>query len=168
MNKGRAIRIGIAAVLLVPGILDGIRYLKPDTEEKQAILPAGSFPVSAATELILVYNAYGGYYPGLVDIVHKEFFPNSYPCNLCYQAFGTFGMRDEWKTYLDSLPLKVTKLYKDEFRRRYMAETMPLPLILTASENQTQVLLSAEKLNQLRSPESMLRALQTALTPANQ
>lgn len=163
MNKGSVIRISAAVLLIVPAVLDAIRFLKPDTEAKQAVLPPDSFAVSSATEVILVYNAYGGYYPGVVDIIRKEFFPESYPCNLCYQAFGTFGMKDEWKNFLDSLPLKVTKLHTEEFKRRYRPETMKLPLLMVADSNKTEVLLSAPEINQYHSSWSLLNALKKAL-----
>ncbi len=88
MSKKKIIVSALAVLILVPAVLDAIRYLKPDTARKNQIQLQNTFPVSAATEIIFVYNACGGVYPGLIDFVHKEFFPETYSCNLCYQTFA--------------------------------------------------------------------------------
>ncbi len=98
MSTKKIVWISVAAILIIAAIIDGIRYLKPDVENKQKVQQQSSFPVSSAKEIILVYNAWGGIYPGVVDFVNKEFFPSSYPCNLCYQTFGTFGMKRRMET----------------------------------------------------------------------
>ncbi len=149
----------VAALLLVPALFDAIRYLKSDADRKQNVQAQNSFPVSSATEIILVYNAWGGIYPGLVDFVHKELFPKSYPCNLCYQTFGTFSMKEEWKQFLDSLPFKKTELHKDNFQRRFEPENLQLPVVLLSDGKQVQILLSAAELNQHKSLEELVAAI---------
>lgn len=167
MNKKKIIWLGVAGVLLVPAVLDVIRYLKPDAEKKWVIQPYGSFPVSAAEEVILVYNAWGGLYPGLVDLVHKEVFPKSYPCNLCYQTFGTFSMKEEWKQFLENLPYQVTELHKDQFNRQYKPDDTKLPIILLRHGNEVQVLLSAEELNQFHSLDALMQGVAEKLNRSN-
>ncbi len=149
----------VAALLLLPALFDAIRYLKSDADRKQNVQAQNSFPVSSATEIILVYNAWGGIYPGLVDFVHKELFPKSYPCNLCYQTFGTFSMKEEWKQFLDSLPFKKTELHKDNFQRRFEPENLQLPVVLLSDGKQVQILLSAAELNQYKSLEELVAAI---------
>ncbi len=149
----------VAALLLLPALFDAIRYLKSDADRKQNVQAQNSFPVSSATEIILVYNAWGGIYPGLVDFVHKELFPKSYPCNLCYQTFGTFSMKEEWKQFLDSLPFKKTELHKDNFQRRFEPENLQLPVVLLSDGKQVQILLSAAELNQHKSLEELVAAI---------
>lgn len=89
----KIIWLSVATIVLLLALADAVRYLKPDAEKKEIVQSAHTFPVSSANEIILVYNAWGGIYPGVVDFVHKEFFPKSYPCNLCYQTFGTLSMK---------------------------------------------------------------------------
>ncbi len=149
----------VAALLLVPALFDAIRYLKSDADRKQNVQAQNSFPVSSAIEIILVYNAWGGIYPGLVDFINKEFFPASYPCNLCYQTFGTFGMKKEWKHYLEGLPYKMRELHKDNFQRLYKPENLALPVILVSNGSNVQVLASAEELNQQRSLEALIEVV---------
>jgi hypothetical protein len=159
MNKKKIIWLSVAALLLVPALFDAIRYLKSDADRKQLVQAQNSFTVSSATEIILVYNAWGGIYPGLVDFVHKEFFPKSYPCNLCYQTFGTFGMKKEWKHYLEGLPHKKRELHKDNFQRLYKPENLALPVILVTDGLNVQVLASAEELNKQRSLEALIEVV---------
>ncbi len=159
MRKKKIIWLSVAAIVLLLALVDAVRYLKPDVEKKEIVQPANKFPVSSANEIILVYNAWGGIYPGLVDFVHKEFFPKSYPCNLCYQTFGTFSMKKEWKHYLEGLPYKKRELHKDNFQRLYKPENLALPVILVTDGSNVQVLASAEELNQQRSLEALIEVV---------
>lgn len=97
---------GLGIIVLVAVVADVIRYTKSDAETKVSIAKEIPANVASYDTLVMVYNAYGGIYPGLADVIHKEFFPKSYLCNLCYLAFGTFGMKQEWKHMLDSLPFE--------------------------------------------------------------
>ncbi len=165
MSTKKLIGLVVATILLVGGILDGIRYLQPNAENKPYVQPQISFPVSSAKEIILVYNAWGGIYPGVVDFVHKEVFPKTYPCNLCYQTFGTFSMKKEWLQYLNRLPFKTTELHKDDFQRRYLPVDLELPVILLANEKGVQVLLSANELNTYKSLDALQVAVSKKLKP---
>jgi len=151
MSTKRIIGLTVAIILLIAAILDAIRYLKPDAENKQKVQSQNTFPVSSANEIILVYNAYGGIYPGIEDVIHKEFFPATYPCNLCYQTFGTFGMKEEWKHFLDSLPYKRKELHKDEFKRNYQPRDLPLPAILLSDGKRVELLISAQQISKQKS-----------------
>ena len=159
MRKKKIIWLSVAAIVLLLALVDAVRYLKPDVEKKEIVQPANTFPVSSANEIILVYNAWGGIYPGLVDFVHKEFFPKSYPCNLCYQTFGTFSMKKEWRLFIDSLPYKKTELHKANFQRRFEPENLQLPVVLLSDGKQVQILLSAAELNQYKSLEELVAAI---------
>lgn len=154
---------GVVGLFFMAAIIDAVRYLKPDVEYKMQVLPQNTFPVSSANEIILVYNAWGGIYPGIVDFVHKEFFPKSYPCNLCYQTFGTFGMKEEWKQFLDSLPLKTTELHKDNFQRKYKPENLQLPVIMISNGRNVQILTSAEEINQCTSLQQIKELVKSKL-----
>ncbi len=159
MRKKKIIWLSVAAIVLLLALVDAVRYLKPDVEKKEIVQPANTFPVSSANEIILGYNAWGGIYPGLVDFINKEFFPASYPCNLCYQTFGTFSMKKEWKHYLEGLPYKKRELHKDNFQRLYKPENLALPVILVTDGSNVQVLASAEELNQQRSLEALIEVV---------
>ncbi len=163
MNKKKIIWLFVALLLTIAAIFDAMRYLKPDAEAKMVIQPANHFPISNANEMVLVYNAWGGIYPGLVDFVHKEFFSKTYPCNLCQQTFGTFQMKDEWRRFIDSLPLKKSELHKENFQRMYQPEDLQLPVILISNGKEVQLLLSASELNQYKSLKELISSARTKL-----
>lgn len=163
MQTKKKVWLGVVTLLAIPAILDAVRYLKPAQSPKQLIYTNQPFEAKDATELVLVYNAWGGIYPGLADIIHKEFFTKTYPCNLCYQTFGTFGMKDEWRNYIDSLPLKIVELHKDNFKNKYTPKDLPLPAILLSNGSKTTVLLSASEINTLHSLEAFKQAVSQKL-----
>lgn len=143
--------LGLA--LLVVIVLDAIRYLKPEPAQQTALQPEGR--PADIRGLTFVYNAYGGLLPGLADLLHKELFPDSYACNLCYQTYGTFTMKEDWRQYLDSLPLKQTFLHKDSYQREYREDELPLPVVLASDGSRTWVLISAEEMNRVKSLQGL-------------
>ncbi len=163
MSRKKIVWLIVFFILLVAGLLDGIRYLRPAEDVKQIVLPAKTFAAAAATKIILVYNAWGGIYPGIADIIHKQFFPSSYPCNLCFISFGAFGMKDEWKHFLDSVSYKKTELHKNQFKRNYKPEDLPLPAILISDGNKTELLLSAAEINKLHTLAELIDAVRIKL-----
>ena len=151
MSRKKIIWLIIILILAVAGVMDAVRYLKSGKENKTKVEVYQSFPAPSAKEIILAYNAYGGIYPGIEDFFHKIIAPSTYPCNLCYISFGTFGMKDEWKHFLDSLNYKVIQLHKDEFRRNYLPADLPLPAILLSDGTYTELLVSAAEINKCKS-----------------
>lgn len=144
-------------VVFVAGaaICDAIRYLKPDDKNKTTVHGGSRADLTKPEKIIFVFNAYGGIYPGIVDVITKEFFPKSYPCNLCFHAFGTFGKKEEWKKFLETIPLQKEEHHKDDFRRKFEYQGN-LPLILIANNLRTEVLLSAAELNTVKSLEQLI------------
>ncbi len=164
MSTKKIIWLIVFCILIGAVVLDAIRYLKPAKKVGEKVLPEKSFPVAKPKKIILVYNAWGGIYPGIADIIHKEFFPASYPCNLCFISFGTFGMKDEWKKFLDNLSYNRIEMHKDQFKRSYQPEDMPLPAILLSDGSKTEVLLSAAELNTFHTLQELIAATREKLS----
>ena len=82
---------------------------------------------------------------------------------MCYQTFGTFGMKEEWRQFIDSLPLKKTELHKENFQRMYEPEDRQLPIILISNGKDVQLLFSATELNQHKSLQELISATQRKL-----
>lgn len=80
--------------------------------------------------LVFVYNADGGLFNALGDVAHKIFSPETYACNLCALTHTAFGMRREWKEFLESLDARTEFLHADELRSRYGLTEISLPAIL--------------------------------------
>lgn len=155
MNTKKVISGLIVLVVAGAAISDAIRYLKPDDKNKTIVHKGNPEALSNPKKIIFVYNAYGGIFPGIADIINKEFFPKSYPCNLCFHAFGTFGKKEAWKNFLGTIPLQKVEFHKDDFRRKFEYPEN-LPLILIANNSRTEVLLSAAELNTAKSLEDLI------------
>lgn len=101
--------------------------------------------------LVFVYNADSGLFNIVSDIAHKIFAPGTYSCNLCAITYGNFGMRTEWKEYLESLEADFEFLHRDELTEKYGRETLTLPAILLKSGGKLHEWISAEEINRCRS-----------------
>ena len=85
--------------------------------------------------LLFVYNADGGTLAGLKDMFHKILSPATYPCSLCAVTYGATSMRPEWKEFIQTLPVPVDFLHRDEFERAYPAHRNErLPAAFAADE----------------------------------
>ena len=114
--------------------------------------------------LILVYNADGGVFNALGDMVHKILSPATYPCSLCALTYGPFTMRAAWRSFLDKLGLQVLFLYRDEFRQNLDQRDIVLPAILLGAETGApEVLVSAAELAALRDLPALIALVEERL-----
>ncbi len=110
-------------------------------------------------DLIFVYNAESGLFNTLTDIAHKIFSPQTYPCNLCALTHSNFGMRAEWKQFVESLDRRVEFLHADELKTRYHLENLSLPAVLQKSDGTLETLLGAASINACRSIDDLKRTI---------
>jgi hypothetical protein len=104
----------------------------------------------AATEnrtLIFVYNADSGLFNTLTDIAHKTFAPETYSCNLCAITYGTFGMRAEWKQFLESLACELKFLHRNELAEQYGIDDTVLPAIFSTQTETPELWITAPEIN---------------------
>jgi hypothetical protein len=109
--------------------------------------------------LVFVYNADSGLFNTLTDIAHKVFAPETYSCNLCAITYGTFGMRAEWKTYLESLPANFAFLHRDELADRYPGLEAELPAIFLQEAERLVPWITAAEINACTSIEELQRLI---------
>jgi hypothetical protein len=84
----------------------------------------------SSLELIFVYNADSGLFSSITDFAHKILSPSTYQCQLCALTHGNFSIKKEWKSFIETLPLKTVFLYKDEFiRQNNMVTAFPAVLL---------------------------------------
>lgn len=101
--------------------------------------------------LLLVYNADSGLINMLMHAVHKQLFPETYPCSLCAITYGAVSMRSEWKAFLDNLPAEVVFHHKDDFTEAFPvlgtggAQEVSLPSILLEKAGEMPKVLVADK-----------------------
>ena len=106
-------------------------------------------------KIIFVYNADSGVFNLLSDIAHKIFSPQTYECNLCAITHSNFGMKKEWKEYLDSLDNPLEFLHADEFKDKYDQEQVKLPAIFIEENNSLKQIADAAQINQSQSIEDL-------------
>ena len=82
-------------------------------------------------KLIFVYNANSDLYSAVTGFAHKILSPSTYQCNLCALTYGSISMKQEWKYFIESLPIETVFLYKDEFEKQYKIQAA-LPAIFVA------------------------------------
>ncbi|MEO8109223.1 MAG: hypothetical protein ABI594_04285 [Ginsengibacter sp.] len=151
-------------IMLLVAMSDGIRYLRPDGKKDKIESAAGDFLLDSNSKIIFIYNAWGGMVPGTIGFLHKFFRPSTYPCNLCLLTHGPFGMKKQWKLFLDSLPLAKVYLDKDEGRKKYLPDDLPLPAILLSDSLHTRMLVNANEINDVHTLDSLVVLVRNKLT----
>jgi hypothetical protein len=109
--------------------------------------------------LIFVYNAESGLFNTLSDVAHKILSPETYACNLCALTHTAFGMRREWREFLESLGARLEFLHADELRERYGLAELPLPSILRKRGASLEELMDADAINSCRTLDELKRAI---------
>ena len=112
---------------------------------------------AAGAALVFVYNADSGVFNTLADVAHKIFSPQTYACNLCALTHSTFGMRDEWKRFLDGLDRPLEFLHADELEARYGLSGVPLPAIFRREGERLELLAGADAINDCRTLDDLKR-----------
>ena len=113
--------------------------------------------------LMFVYNADSGLFNLASDMAHKLLSPSTYACRLCALTHGHLGMREKWRGYLDSLPVALEFLHRDEFRTRFGREDIALPAILRADGDAIAVWLSAEAINSAANLDELMMMIDARL-----
>ncbi len=99
------------------------------------------------SQLIFVYNADSGLFNTVTDIAHKIFSPQTYSCGLCALTHSYFSMRDEWKSFIESLGVDCQFVHRDEYIKEYDGPEFSWPAILINQAGQLSVCLEAEDIN---------------------
>jgi hypothetical protein len=110
-------------------------------------------------KLIFVYNADSGFKNLMIDVAHKVFSPQTYPCKLCDLTYGKFGERKAWKKFRKRANTEMKFLHADEFKALYKSKFRPafeLPAVLIEKGYELQVFLSNDSLNKLDGVEALI------------
>jgi len=117
---------------------------------------------SGKSKLIFVYNADSGVFNLLTDVAHKIFSPQTYSCNLCAITHSNFGMKNEWKEYLESLDTPLEFLHADEFKTKYQFEKVELPAIFKEENGSLILTVNAAAINECNSIDDLKQCLHRA------
>lgn len=117
---------------------------------------------SAEPTLIFVYNADSGLFDLLADVAHKIFSPQTYSCNLCAITHSNFGMKKEWKTFLETLDAPFEFLHADEFKARYrFKNTQKLPAVFKKEDGELKEIINSDSINACRTVGDLKRLVKT-------
>lgn len=105
-------------------------------------------------QLIVVYNAGSGLFNAFSDFAHKVLSPSTYQCSLCALTFGNFSMKQEWKLFIETLPVKTVFLHKDEFLNQYKIGT-EFPAIFMEENGSVKSLLTKDKIEQCKTLQQL-------------
>ncbi len=117
-------------------------------------------------KLVFIYNAdSGGFITGVKDTFQKTFKKSTYECNLCAVTFGAFGMKKDWKNFVDDLdtPVEFMKrdkfkfefLHKDEFEDKYVIENAKFPSAYVETDNGLELFISQDEMNAVKSIDNL-------------
>jgi len=117
-------------------------------------------------KLIFVYNAEsGGVFTALKDTLHKTFRKSTYQCNLCAVTFGAFGMKRDWKNFVNDLDVSVEFkkkdkfkfefLHKDEFNQKYDVKDAKFPSAYLLDKTGLDLFITQDEMNAVKSIDEL-------------
>lgn len=118
--------------------------------------------------LIFVYNADSGVFNLASDIAHKIFSPQTYACNLCAITHSTFGMKNEWRRYLDNFPMPFDFLHADEFKTKFKIDSVELPAVFKIDGGALEAVIEAKEINQCRNIDDLKRIINEKTSKLNE
>ncbi len=111
-------------------------------------------------KIIFVYNADSGLFNTVTDIAHKIFSPQTYSCGLCALTHSYFSMRDEWKSFIESLGTGCCFMHRDEFLQEYNNENYQWPAVFVEKSGQLDICLDSnaiDKCDNLNELKTLIR-----------
>ncbi len=113
--------------------------------------------VSNSMELIFVYNADGNLTKinKIKDFYNKLLRPKTYPCKLCAVTYGNFGMKKQWKDYVNNLEISAKFLHKDEFEKEYNIIDAKYPCAYLKTSSGMKLLVSQKEMNNIDALEQL-------------
>ncbi len=120
----------------------------------------------AEPTLIFVYNADSGVFNLAADIAHKIFSPQTYSCNLCAITHSTFGMKNEWRDYLETLKVPFEFLHADELKAKYEISTTDLPSVFMKENDNLKMIIDSATISACRTIEDLKRIVNEKIEAA--
>ena len=112
-------------------------------------------------QLLFVYNADSGAFNVLADIGHKIFSPGTYSCALCTITHGVFREKEQWRSFVASLPVECIFLHRDEFLHQHSGFEGQLPGVFLRKADRLIPCLSAEQLKSCRDIPDLQQLIHT-------
>lgn len=110
----------------------------------------------AKFKLVFVYNADSGVFNLLSDIAHKMFSPETYSCSLCALTHTNFGMKKEWRKFLESIDAEKEFLHADEFKDKYNFKETALPVVFKKVGPDLEIIIDAVEINKCQTIDDLI------------
>jgi len=110
-------------------------------------------------QFLFVYNANSDLFSTVTDFAHKILSPSTYDCHLCALTYGNLSMKQEWKDFIESLPIQAIILHKDEFEKQQKIKA-DFPAGYIAANGGITKIITKEEVNRC----STLEELKTLVT----
>jgi len=128
-------------------------------------------------KLVFVYNANSDAISLVKDFWRKLLKPSTYECNLCAVTFGAFGMKKEWKNFVNDLdvPVEFKKkdkfkfefLHKDEFNQEYNVADAKFPSAYVLDQSGFKLFISQDEMNSVKSVNELKNLVDTKIKKFN-
>ncbi|MGV6830827.1 MAG: GTPase [bacterium] len=112
-------------------------------------------------KLLFIYNAKSGTLNTFIDIGHKLFSPNTYPCSLCALTHDTFSENKKWTAFKTNADIELEFYHIDEFEKKFDVKNIDYPIVLNKD---LETVISHSELNNLNSLEELITRLNTLIT----
>ena len=109
-------------------------------------------------KLIFIYNVKSGAISSFINTAHKIISPETYQCSLCKLTHGDFSEKKEWRRFRESLSVQVEFHHSNEYNLK--GKEIELPVVLFDEGDRQKVLITAEKLNQLKNVNDLIEEIQ--------
>jgi len=115
--------------------------------------------------LVFVYNADSGLFNLAFDVAHKIFSPQTYNCKLCAVTHGAFGIKDEWRQYLETLAAPAEFLHADEFKAQYKTKDIEkFPAVFMREDGELKLAINSDLINACRDIDDLKRIVNAQLS----
>ncbi len=118
-------------------------------------------------QLIFVYNVGSDLFSTVTDFAHKILSPSTYQCHLCELTYGNFAMKQEWKEFIDTLPVKTIFLHKDDFLKQYKIDS-GFPAVFIDENGTIKSFLTEEKIEQCKTLQQLKKIISSKLSTHDQ
>ena len=105
-------------------------------------------------KLVFVYNANSDLFSTVTGFAHKILSPSTYQCQLCTLTYTNFSVKREWKSFVDSLPVKTVFLYKDEFEKEFITQ-VHFPAVFILQNDTVKAIISDNEIENCKSSDEL-------------
>ena len=119
--------------------------------------------MSSEKKLVFIYNANSDFINLFKDFWHKLLKPSTYQCNLCLQTYGNYGMKKEWKKFINGLNINVEFLHKNEFEEKYKISDVKFPSAFIEQYDSLDLLISQNEMNAVNSIDKLKNLVDSKL-----